>query len=111
MGIYKAGRPQKYNPSTGKGQEPPQKAGEYRLRDSTGRITYIGEACDLKRRMKEHIRTGKLETGSSGGTIEWKVADGRSTSRTRRIHERQKIEQHAPVLNKSKGGEGRISKK
>ena len=44
-------------------------------------------------------------------TYEWKEADGRSTSKTRRVHEQQKIEQHRPTLNKSIGGEGRIAKK
>lgn len=44
-------------------------------------------------------------------TIEYKVADGRATSKTRREHERQKIKQHNPILNKSKGGEGRPTKK
>ena len=107
MSIYKPGRPSKYNPSTDSGQKPPQKAGEYRIRDTAGNIAYIEEACNLSRRMGEHIRSGKLATGQDGGTIEWKVADGRSTSRTRREHERQKIAQHAPPLNKSKGGEGR----
>ncbi len=47
----------------------------------------------------------------SGYTFEYKVADGRSTSKTRRSHEQKKIEQHKPTQNKSKGGEGRIAKK
>lgn len=42
-----------------------------------------------------------------GYTYEYKVADGRSTSKTRRKHEQKKIAQHKPPLNKSKGGEGR----
>ena len=46
-----------------------------------------------------------------GLTFEYKVADGRSTSKTRREHEKQKIEQHKPSLNKSKGGEGRKASK
>lgn len=46
-----------------------------------------------------------------GLIFEYKVADGRSTSKTRRVHEKQKIEQHKPSLNKSKGGEGRKSSK
>lgn len=61
MGVYKSGRPQKYNPSTGKGQEPPSKPGEYRIRDEAGNILYVGETCDLNRRMKQHIRSGKLK--------------------------------------------------
>jgi len=42
-------------------------------------------------------------------TFEYKEADKRSTSRTRRVHEREKIKQHNPPLNKSKGGEGPIA--
>ena len=108
MSAYKPGRPNKYNPTTGTGQKPPAKPGEYRIRDASGAITYIGETKDLKRRIGEHKRSGKLATGAAGaGTIEYKIADGRSTSRTRREHERQKIAQHRPPLNRSRGGEGR----
>ena len=108
MAIYKPGRPNKYNPSSGVGQKPPAKPGEYRIRDASGSITYIGETNNLARRTVEHIRNGKLSAGSgSAGTIEYKVADGRSTSYTRRQHEKDKIKQHQPSLNKSMGGEGR----
>ncbi len=108
MSIYKPGRPNKYDPSTGRGAKPPSCPGEYRLRDSTGILCYIGETCNLNRRTKEHIRNGKLP---HGGTVEYKIADGRSTSATRREHERLKIAQHSPILNRSSGGEGRIAKK
>lgn len=104
MSIYKPGRPAKYNPSSGAGARPPAMPGEYRIRDAGGSILYIGETDNLTRRMAEHIRSGKL---AAGCTIEYQVADGRSTSRTRREHEREKIKQHQPPLNKSKGGEGR----
>lgn len=104
MSAYKPGRPVKYDPFTGAGRRPPARQGEYRIRDTGGTILYIGETNALSRRMGEHIRSGKL---SSGCTFEYQVADGRSTSRTRREHEREKIRQHQPLLNKSKGGEGR----
>lgn len=108
MSIYKPGRPSKYNPSTGVGQKPPAKAGEYRIRNAEGQIGYIGETNNLARRTQEHIRSGKLPTGEGcGSTIEYKVADGRSTSHTRRLHEQQKIAKHQPSQNKSIGGEGR----
>lgn len=107
MCTYQPGRPTKYNPTTGIGTKPPAKPGEYRIRDSSGVIVYIGETNDLARRMAEHIRSGKLQVGSNAGTFEFQVADGRSTSRTRREHERKKIAKHQPELNKSKGGEGR----
>lgn len=108
MSIYKPGRPSKFNPFTGQGNKPPSSPGEYRIRDEGGNLSYIGETCDLNRRTNEHIRSGKL---SSGGTVEYKVADGRSSSATRREHERMKIMQHNPFLNRSSGGEGRIAKK
>lgn len=108
MAIYRPGRPTKYNPSTGVGQKPPAKPGEYRMRDAAGNMTYVGETNNLARRIDEHIRSGKLPTGQGcGSTVEYMVADGRSTSRTRRAHEQQSIEKHHPTLNKSKGGEGR----
>lgn len=108
MAIYKPGRPTKYNPSTGIGQKPPAKPGEYRMRDAAGNMTYVGETNNLARRIGEHIRSGKLPTGQGcGSTVEYMVADGRSTSRTRRAHEQQSIKKHNPTLNKSKGGEGR----
>lgn len=108
MSVYKPGRPNKYNPTTGAGQKPPAKPGEYCIRDGQGAISYIGETNNLARRTKEHIRSGKLSVGHAGaGTIEYQVADGRSTSNTRRAHERMKIAQHQPPLNRSRGGEGR----
>ena len=112
MALYKPGRPSKYNPSTGSGNKPPHKPGEYRIRNSSNEIVYIGETNDLRRRTNEHIKTGKLPTGdNANSTIEWKVADGRSTSTTRRIHEQEKIAQHMPRMNQSRGGEGRIAKR
>lgn len=108
MSIYKPGRPYKYNPFTGSGSKPPASPGEYRLRDSEGALYYIGETCNLNRRSNEHIRSGKL---SDGGSVEYKIADGRSSSSTRREHERMKILQHNPSFNHSSGGEGRIANK
>lgn len=108
MSIYKPGRPTKYNPSTDVGQKPPASPGEYRIRNEAGSIVYISETNNLARRTREHIRSGKLPAGEGcRSTIEYKVADGRSSSRTRREHEQLKISQHQPALNKSRGGEGR----
>lgn len=91
MGIYKPGRPSKYNPSNSSGSKPPSSPGEYRIRDTSGQLCYIGETCNLNRRANEHKRSGKL---SSGSTFEYKVADAASTSASRREHERSKIAQH-----------------
>lgn len=107
MGTYKPGRPVKYNPGSGSGLIPPAMPGEYRIRNPEGRIVYIGETNNLARRTSEHIRGGKLAGEHCRNTIEYKIADGRSTSHTRRMHEQAKISQHRPTLNRSSGGEGR----
>lgn len=60
MSLYKPGRPNKYNPSTEEGKKPPKSPGEYRIRDEEGNITYLGETCNLQRRMNEHKKKGKL---------------------------------------------------
>lgn len=106
MALYKPGRPSKFCPTTLAGSKPPSQPGEYRIRDSAGAIAYVGETCDLNRRMQQHIRSGKLSHRDSS-TFEYKVADSHSTSAQRRAHERQKIREHQPYLNRSGGGEGR----
>lgn len=44
-------------------------------------------------------------------TFEYKLADKRFSQKSRRLHEQEKIKQHNPLLNKSKGGEGRLAKR
>ena len=104
MSIYKSGRPYKYVPAKNSKRKPSQKPGEYRI----DKNSYIGETNNLLRRFNEHKRSGKFTDTS---VFEYKIADGRSNSKTRRIHEQQKIKRHKPQLNKSKGGEGRIAKR
>jgi len=88
-------------------QQPPQVPGEYRWRDKkTGEIEYVGETNNLARRKVEHIKSDKPVSDDTH-QFEWKKADENSTSATRREHERQKIEQHDPVLNQRAGGGGR----
>ena len=107
MSIYSAGRPKKVKVDDGLSKIP-DKAGEYRHRNAEGKITYIGETCNLRRRTKEHLKNGKI---GNGFTVEFQTADGRSSSKTRREHERKKIAQHKPEGNRSGGGEGRIAKR
>jgi predicted GIY-YIG superfamily endonuclease len=91
------------------GKQPPALPGEYRIcRDNE--ILYIGETNNLRRRINEHRQSGKLPADDDS-YVRFMVADKRSSSRTRRMHEQQKIEQHKPSLNKSAGGEGRIAKR
>ena len=110
MGIYKPGRPRKYVPATKTGSAPPQEPGMYRIRNAKGVIVYIGETCNLARRIREHVRSGKISVSRrASSTVEYKIADSRSDSYTRRLHEQKKIAKYKPPLNKSKGGEGRIA--
>jgi hypothetical protein len=102
MGIYKPGRMAEAR--EGGGVKPPPLAGEYRILDAKRGVSYIGETNNLARRMGEHRRAGRLK---EGGRFAWQAADGRSTSNTRRAHEREKIKKHSPPMNRSKGGEGR----
>ncbi|MCL2358122.1 MAG: hypothetical protein FWC70_13380 [Defluviitaleaceae bacterium] len=77
-----------------------------RLKLFTGNdvVIYTGEINNLQRRAGEHERGGLLGQGHS---YEYKEADGRSTSRTRREYEQKRIAENDPPLNRSEGGEGR----
>ena len=99
MSIFRRGRPSR--------QAPPNGPGIYRFRNKlTGEIDYIGEAVDIARRIVTHLRSTK-PVSLNTHHVEWQAADGRSTSRTRREHERVKINKHKPLLNKRGGGGGR----
>jgi hypothetical protein len=101
---YSCGRPFRYYPIEGSGSEPPHEPGEYRINGSAG---YIGETSDLHRRMMDHIRSGKIQ---SGDYFEYKVAAESSTCEDRRNHEAEAIEKHEPEMNKRRGGGGRPPK-
>ena len=83
MGIFRRGRLSR--------QDPPNRLGIYRFRNKlTGEVDYIGEAVNIARRIVVHLRSSKpvsLDTHY----VEWKPADGISTSRTGQEHERDKI--------------------
>ena len=88
-------------------QSPPNEPGAYRwINNLTDVIEYIGETADLARRSREHERSSK-PLSSETHSFEWKKANSGSTSDTRREHERKKIDQHKPALNKVRGGGGR----
>lgn len=99
MGVFRRGRPSR--------QDPPRGSGLYRFVSKlTGEIEYIGETGNLKRRIGQHFRSDKPVSPETH-YAEWKKADGRSTPKTRREHERVKINKHKPRLNKRSGGGGR----
>ena len=106
MGDYKRGRPKKYNPFTGKGSVPPEAPGEYRIRKDDGSYYYVGETNNLRRRLKEHKKKGRLSELESG-FVEFIEASSTSSSSSRREHEQRSIKKHKPSNNKSRGGEGR----
>ena len=105
MSPFSAGRPIKYRPFEHKGKTPPKAPGVYRIRTDSGKVAYVGETADLRKRMTEHMRiTGNLRPGES---FEYKVAKSGSDSVSRRQVERQKIAKYKPERNRSCGGEGR----
>ena len=103
--VYRSGRYKKTGPGG-----MPSAPGAYRARSKkTGKIVYHGEATDLRDRDQRHARAKSPHKRGNYET-EYKVADGRSTSNTRRKHEKEKIRQHRPKFNRRDGGGGRKAK-
>jgi hypothetical protein len=109
MQIYKSGRPIECRYSNGVFTRlPPEKPGEYRLLDENRKILYIGQTSNLKRRMHEHMHSGKIGSGSGMAVIfAYKVADGRVSHSSLTEHETAKIRKHQPIMNQRGGGGGR----
>lgn len=105
-GPYTRGRPFRFDPLSGDGTMPLGKPGMYIVRNQDNERQYIGETCDLMRRINEHLRIGDIQDCD---TVDYMVADGRSSSKTRRIVESQKISIHRPPCNQRGGGGGRRS--
>ena len=103
--VYRPGR---YKRTGADGM--PSKPGAYRARSKkTGEVVYHGEAANLRSRDNQHARDKSPHKRGNYFT-EYKVADGRSTSNTRRKHEKTKIRQHKPKFNQNGGGGGRKAK-
>lgn len=111
MGIYKSGRPVEVSPlNFSNTRRVPAAKGEYRILNSkTKTPVYIGVSNNLNRRMREHIKSGKISGENS--IFAYKTADGRASQKRINDHERAKIEQHKPSLNKRAGGAGRPYKR
>lgn len=101
---YDRGRPQRIYPDTDDIAKMPDRPGEYRIYTAAGVSKYVGETSDLRRRISEHGAAGKIRAGQY---VDYMVADGRSSSDTRRGHEKDSIEDKKPTTNQRKGGGGR----
>lgn len=86
-------------------QKPPEKIGEYYI-VRNHEMYYIGKTVNLKRRMAEHRKSGKLKVGD---TFYYRIALLGASQETLANHERKMIEKYKPSGNRSKGGEGRVS--
>ena len=106
MKLYKPGRPREFDAfnSTNYAQVPASK-GEYRIIGKDREVKYVGYTNNLRRRMREHMRTGKLS--GDNNIFAYKTADGRASRDSLARHEAKKIKKHDPVLNKRAGGAGR----
>ena len=109
MQLYKPGRPKEFRPLDGSLEKVPKAKGEYRILDRDKKTKYIGVAKDINRRMKQHMRSGKINEDNP--IFAYKLADGRASQERLNNHERQKIKQHDPELNQRAGGAGRPYKK
>jgi hypothetical protein len=95
---YRAGRPTHQKTPTGRG--------EYRWRNKeTGKVDYIGISDNLKRRKREHERSGLFSTVSH--FFEWMGADDECNFSDLRAHERDSVRKHKPSKNVRGGGGGR----
>ena len=90
-----------FGPGRPSRQEPPNAPGVYRWRDKeTGQIQDIGEGNLKARKSAKEYPTDQYN-------FEWKKADGRSSSNTRRAVEKKQIDKHTPPGNVRRGGAGR----
>lgn len=102
------GRGVRYYPSNPRGKKPPKCAGIYYIYDADGNLLYTGQAVDLRRRVYEHRRKGKIPTGGYVDCFKAKECISHSElDETERI----KIDKYSPPLNRRKGGGGRKSPK
>ena len=81
--------------------------GVYRYVDKkTGRVLYKGQAVNLRRRYRQHLRGDPPAFNPSEWHFDWKEQKGGGV-RERLEKEEEKIRQHKPPMNKNKGGGGR----
>jgi len=82
----------------------------YRYKNKkTGKIPYVGETVNGRDRTQRHTAQRRPFADPKIYEKQWKPMDGRSTSRTRRVVERNQIKKHNPKYNQNAGGGGRIA--
>ena len=103
------GRPIRFRPSSpGSINKLPECAGIYYIHDAEGNIAYVGQAVNLRRRVKQHKKVGKIP---EGGYVDcFRAKDGIAYDELDAT-ERDKINKYNPPLNQRDGGGGRKSPK
>jgi len=104
--ALRPGRGVRYRPSNSIGSKPPERAGIYYIYDSEGNKIYAGQAINLRKRVYQHKRNGKIP---EGGYVDCFIAKEGITYDDLDSTERDKINKYNPPLNRRRGGGGRKS--
>jgi len=101
-----SGRMRQSDTVKGKECNIPRKPGIYRhVNKSTGKIEYVGQTNNLKKRQQEHARDGKLNLDRQ--TVRY-CESYRSITRDQLCNtEKAHIKKHKPSGNKTVGGNGK----
>ena len=84
----------------------PSSPGMYRHRDKeTGRVDYVGQTDDIRKRQQEHARSGKLNTDTQ--YVQYSASKSGSSKEDLCNTEVDHIARHKPSGNSTKGGNGR----
>ncbi len=102
------GRPIRFRPSRPTSTKPPECAGIYYIYDVEGNNVYTGQAVNLRRRVYQHKRNGKIP---KGGYVDCFKAKEGITYDELDYTEREIINKYNPPLNQRGGGGGRKSSK
>ena len=106
MATYKPGPYTNVKP----GKKVPAKPGAERyVSKKTGKVVYQGETSNLRSRISRQ-KSDKMPYTRGNYQAQYKPADGRSTSNTRRKHEKKKVQEKKPKFNLRPGGGGRKAK-
>lgn len=105
MGIFNKGRMNRHDAISEKGSKPSNVAGLYYIRDKDKQVQYVGLTNDLKRREKEHIKSGKIN--KERPFFDFHIPKSGTTYDDLRYEEKRKIAKYNPPLNKTSGREGR----